>query len=566
MTSSLHIIYKSGKFTVPVIASNSMLEVFKKGCQHFKLNDSSHQLMYGNTNVNLSLPYRLSGIPNLSRVTISEKRGTTISTIKIAIQMVDGKRYQASFKTSSTLWDILVYFQTNEKLSIIDQFNENNQYIEPIINILNREISTIELLQKSSLASLNVTESSLVKLTFKQTDRSKDEILPIIESYQPPSIQTTPTSSPTTATATTTTTTTTPTSSPTNTNTTSSPINKTILSPTTSETSVKSSNSTTRSTTPSESSLNSSENTTPSMDIDKSPKVNEQQPLNSATQSPTTSTTTASVVNASPKTTSSSAPEPPKIITMDPKDRELKAYLPTLVHINPKAISHNEKLTDEDFKRLVEANKRIKKEKDEFNSVLRTKSMREREEYKKIKNFQTTTIRVVLPGVSQKSLEMKFLVREKISNLVSYLNTLLVEPNDSLFLYTTPPYKVLNNNVSFLKESLFPRAKIFLGVPNGTNITFNEEVQKLFDDLSSSNTTANTTTTTTTATTETDVEMNNADENDNNNNNDTINSYENEEREREIELEREREREKARENPNQIKAPACDNTIYIFGN
>ncbi|KAN0031969.1 hypothetical protein ACTFIV_005842 [Dictyostelium citrinum] len=483
--SSIHIIYKNSKTTVPVIASTVMMEVLKKACHYFKIDDSRFQLMYGQTYVNLSLPYRLSGIPNLSRVTIMEKKGASISTVKIAIQMDDGKRFQSNFKTSSTLWDILLTFETEQNLSLTKRFNDNNQYIEPVVTILNREISTIESLQQSSLASINVNEASLIKLTFKQTDRTNEEVLPIIVSYQSPSSSPiTPTESPTTTTN----------------NTAITESTKTTTnSPTDSESSIKSQNSSNPQPSPNiispQTQSTSSEVSTPTMDID-SPSVKnvEKSPISNLGLNPssniplpdkkynnettTTTTTTTSNVNSDMQMSTPS----PKITTMDHKDRELLVYTPSNNQVDPKSIRHNEKMTEEDIKRLVEANKRIKKEKEEFDSVLRTKAMREREAYKKLKNFSTSIIRIVFPG-GQRILEMKFLMREKISNLLKYVNEyILAQPNDSVYLYTTPPNKILDLNTTFLKEGLFPRAKIFLGIQPGSTLKFSELVEKLFEE------------------------------------------------------------------------------------
>ncbi|KAK5582669.1 hypothetical protein RB653_004254 [Dictyostelium firmibasis] len=498
--SSVHIIFKTGKTTVPVIASTVMMEVLKKACQYFKIDESRYQLMYGQTYINLSLPYRLSGIPNLSRVTIIEKKGTSISTVKIAIQMDDGKRFQSNFKTNSTLWDILLTFETEQNLSLTKRFNDCNQYIEPIVTILNREISTIESLQKSSLASLNVSEASLIKLNFKQTDRKNEEVLPIIVSYQAP------TESPTTTATTTTKSPTTNTIVEAN----SSPKTNTTMEdipPTTTETLIKSPNSDGSQNLPTVANTTivsppqptNSEVTTPNMEID-SPLVK------NAEKSPSTSSNIPLADNNHENTTTNtlnnnmdvqmSTPQPPKITTIDHKDRELLVYTPSNNQVDPKSIRHNEKMTEEDIKRLVESNKRIKKEKEEFDSVLRTKSMREREAYKKLKNFSTSIIRIVFPG--QKILEMKFLIREKISNLIKYINEyILSQPNDSIYLYTTPPNKILDLNTTFLKEGLFPRAKIFLGITAGSTIVFSDQVNKLFEESLNNNNNNNNSTTST---------------------------------------------------------------------
>eukprot|EP01133_Synstelium_polycarpum_P005753 gene5753-6660_t len=164
-------------------------------------------------------------------------------------------------------------------------------------------------------------------------------------------------------------------------------------------------------------------------------------------------------------------PQPAKKVTIqtpqptepeEPSDRNLSVYIPNEEEMDVNAIEFDESFTSEDFKRLVEANKRIKREKEEMNSMLRTKGMREREMEKKARKFLHTTVRLYFPD--RRVLEMTFLTAEKIARLESYLISKFEEPLPSFYLYVTPPRKELNGISTFSKEGLYPGVKVFLGL------------------------------------------------------------------------------------------------------
>jgi len=220
--SSLHVVFRNDKVTLSIPNNEIMADLFKKACKHFRLDENKYQLVYGANTLNLSLPFRLSAIPNQSRVTIIEKRGDAsasgVKTVRIAIQLSDGKRYQSNLSTSQTLWDILLHFEEKEKLCLLKQFTPDLKYLQPHISFLHHQINTIEKLQSTTLQELKVIESTLIKVEFKPTDMyTKDQACEMIVDYKPPVkeepiVSPPPITKPTTTT-TTTTTVTSPTSS-----------------------------------------------------------------------------------------------------------------------------------------------------------------------------------------------------------------------------------------------------------------------------------------------------------------------------------------------------------------
>ncbi|KYR02779.1 UBX domain-containing protein [Tieghemostelium lacteum] len=510
---SLHILYRSQKNTIQVLPNNSMAEILEKGCKSFRLNEQHYTLQHNGKPVNLSLPFRLSGIPNQSRVSIVEKTSSTMATVKqvnIAIQLSDGKRYTSPMKTSVTLWDILLHFEEKEKLILTTQFDAQERYVCPVFNLLNKEIKTLDLLQSTTLLSLHVTESVLIKLSFQPTsDLSKDEVLKLLINYKPPSTTTppsitTPSPPPTTTTTTTTTTSTSPitnetispstqTTTTTTTTSSTSPINNVTISPPT-QTTISPNTSEVKVIPPTveefekpiDTSLSEveyralvkkvSEALSPTSTSSNSISPNWVNIEQETFKFPTSTTTTTTTSSSDSKMDDLDVIKPEEITV----NRNLRVYVPVDQDLDISSIVHDDKLSEEDFKRLQESNKREKKAKEEDSAVLKTKYLREKEFIKKMSKYSNTVLRVYFP--TKQVLEMTFSSHERVSALVIYLKSLFTEPQPLFYLYTTPPYTVLHNfNHTLLKEGLIPNAKIYLGFANETsNITFIPEVDDMF--------------------------------------------------------------------------------------
>eukprot|EP01132_Coremiostelium_polycephalum_P003631 gene3631-4522_t len=464
---SLHVVYKNNKTTVPVQPSNTLQEILKKACLLFKLPDeNAYTFTFNQKPVNLSLPLRLSGIPPQSRLTLIESNSvadTSSKSLKIAIQLESGQRFQSTFLVSLSIWDIMISFEkNNEGLNLISNYDADDQYLIPTISYLNnQQVNTIEQLQSQTLRKLNITEACLFRVSLKPSGLTRDQVKPLIDNYVPPSTNTT---SPTTSSPTTTTTTTT-----------TSPTTTTTTSPTTTTTT------TTTTTSPTTSSPTSSTTTT---------------------SSPTTVYTDINTTTTATTTTTTSKDGDSMEIETE-KSRSLRTYIPQQQTPDPNSIEFDARMTTDDVKRLKETVERAK-EKEKYESVLRTKSQRERDQMRQLSKFQTTTIRLVFPN--QTMLEMDFDAKEKGSALIDYVRTLFKEPVPTFQIYSTPPHKELEKDVSFLKQSLIPSVKLYCGT-FGQPFSFTDEVDSIIQSSSNTNTSPTLPSTTTTTTTTTSAPL-----------------------------------------------------------
>merc|ERR1711991_669152 len=65
--------------------------------------------------VDLSLPWRLTGFPNNTTLTLSTRKSLgVIAVVNIALQLEDGSRIQHRFKSDVSLLEILMGFEAND--------------------------------------------------------------------------------------------------------------------------------------------------------------------------------------------------------------------------------------------------------------------------------------------------------------------------------------------------------------------------------------------------------------------------------------------------------------------
>ncbi|TDH70640.1 hypothetical protein CCR75_001232 [Bremia lactucae] len=98
---------------VSVTPDKTMFQVLAEAQDHFSLSDSrQYQLLHRSKRIDLSIPFRLTGISNNACLEIKELEGVDVlQQVRVCVQLRDGKRVQASFENDATLEHILTYFK-----------------------------------------------------------------------------------------------------------------------------------------------------------------------------------------------------------------------------------------------------------------------------------------------------------------------------------------------------------------------------------------------------------------------------------------------------------------------
>lgn len=80
--------------------------------EEFQLDTArQYQLVHRNRPIDLSIPFRLTGISNNAAIELKEVGSAEVQQVRVCVQLPDGKRVQAQFAHDSTLEAILSSFQ-----------------------------------------------------------------------------------------------------------------------------------------------------------------------------------------------------------------------------------------------------------------------------------------------------------------------------------------------------------------------------------------------------------------------------------------------------------------------
>ncbi|KAF3903381.1 hypothetical protein ABW20_dc0106497 [Dactylellina cionopaga] len=170
------------RLNVKVTPGTTLNDVLNQACDRFGLTADSFALRHGKTNVDLTLPFRLSRLGPGAKLDLVKREGSKTNTIiTVALQFIDNSipRMIEKFPSSATLWEILKKFEQNShgqllltERAVTDGTKQGAGrlfYEMPTIQIMHRELSSLEDLKKS-LSSLGFTSgTALLKIKFTQT-------------------------------------------------------------------------------------------------------------------------------------------------------------------------------------------------------------------------------------------------------------------------------------------------------------------------------------------------------------------------------------------------------------
>ncbi|KAK5365884.1 hypothetical protein LTS13_008538 [Exophiala xenobiotica] len=188
--------------TIKTTPTTSLSEVLEEACSKLGLNAAQYGLKHSNKQVDLSRTIRLAGLSagaKLELVQLSKSAGV----VSIALQLPESEgggtpnaRLTDKFPSSTTLWLVLRKFEAGVAgASVSRNFTARGvpstshgasgrlYYEQPIIQVMNRELSSFTDLQKS-LAQLGFNSGSvLLRLSFRVTDTPLEEAMAEIQGY-----------------------------------------------------------------------------------------------------------------------------------------------------------------------------------------------------------------------------------------------------------------------------------------------------------------------------------------------------------------------------------------------
>ncbi|KAF5623200.1 UBX domain protein [Fusarium sp. NRRL 52700] len=180
--------------TIKVNPGTYLIDVLEEACRRLNLSSDKYLVKYRQKTVDLSVPFRTSGLSPGAKLELVQKSKTP-SAIQVALQVpqpegreIPGGRLIQKFPSDLTIWKVLRQFESGEasngrNINITgrgiaqmsgDTGSGSGQlyYETPVLNIMGRELSTFVDFQKT-LSQLGYNSGSvLIRLDYRKTDKT----------------------------------------------------------------------------------------------------------------------------------------------------------------------------------------------------------------------------------------------------------------------------------------------------------------------------------------------------------------------------------------------------------
>ncbi|KAL2130982.1 hypothetical protein VTI74DRAFT_5704 [Chaetomium olivicolor] len=173
---------------VKVTPGTYLVDVLGEACKKLNLKSDKYELKHKQKIVDLTSPFRTSGLGPGAKLELVQK-SKSASVVSIALD-VSGQRYTKKLPSDMSLWQVMRQFESTEKgLNVTGRgvpigTNSGQLYHEvPVVNIMGREYSAMEDLQKT-LSQCGISSGSIVlRVSFKLSERTLYEAMHEIAKY-----------------------------------------------------------------------------------------------------------------------------------------------------------------------------------------------------------------------------------------------------------------------------------------------------------------------------------------------------------------------------------------------
>ncbi|KAM0563913.1 hypothetical protein ACHAPJ_000121 [Fusarium lateritium] len=180
--------------TIKVNPGTYLIDVLEEACRRLNLSSDKYLVKHRQKTVDLSIPFRTSGLTPGAKLELVQKSKTP-SAIQVGLQIpppegreIPGGRLVQKFPSDLTIWKVLRQFESGKASNgkninitargVAQMSNDSGSgsgqlyYEVPVLNIMGRELSSFADFQKT-LSQLGYNSGSvLVRLTYRQTDKT----------------------------------------------------------------------------------------------------------------------------------------------------------------------------------------------------------------------------------------------------------------------------------------------------------------------------------------------------------------------------------------------------------
>lgn len=207
MSSHVVVIDKTARrFTFKVNPETVLNEVFQQACQKAGVDSSLYGLKHGNKTLDLSLPFRFTKLSPGAKLELAQlpKAGSSApASVTVALQMMNSdhnSRITGKFPNTTSIWSIMRSFEQQSRgfgmggINITEQATVSTDqtggssrlfYAMPVVQIVNRELATLDDLQKTLQEMGFKSGTALLRLKMTPTEIPLEEALEKISGFTP---------------------------------------------------------------------------------------------------------------------------------------------------------------------------------------------------------------------------------------------------------------------------------------------------------------------------------------------------------------------------------------------
>ncbi|CAJ0948272.1 unnamed protein product, partial [Mesorhabditis belari] len=171
MTSLTVVCPNARRCPIKVTPGKLLREVLEEACLKQGYNPEQFELIHQKKRIDLSLPFRLTGLPNNAAVDLREKDNIQETIVEIALQGLDGNRKIGKFSLDATLADMLLYFSKEFEDDLL-KFDET---LHPSCAFMNKQYQGRKELECTTLRSMGLG-SGKVLIRFNRIPMSAMEV------------------------------------------------------------------------------------------------------------------------------------------------------------------------------------------------------------------------------------------------------------------------------------------------------------------------------------------------------------------------------------------------------
>ncbi|CAI7990501.1 Tether containing UBX domain for GLUT4 [Geodia barretti] len=159
---------RARRCNLKVTPNTVLLQVLEQACSKQKLDPALYTIKHHGKLLDLSLSLRFSGIPNNGKVelVVASRPRSDDGEVVVAVQNVDGTRFQSSFHSTTSLWDVLIQHK----------LDSSPGGMEPSLSYMRQEVSGEKSLRTTQLRSIGLSSGrGLLRLSHRTVSQSEED-------------------------------------------------------------------------------------------------------------------------------------------------------------------------------------------------------------------------------------------------------------------------------------------------------------------------------------------------------------------------------------------------------